>query len=208
MEASSMTETTRMSMPSFSSQKRKYLLLGIVAVVLLGLLLYRNASWFVVAMVNGQPITRLSFEQKIVKRFGANTLDSMIGETLIAQEAAKKGITVSDQQINGAIEKTKKTLPQGMKLEDALAFQGLSEVDFRSQLRIKMFVDQLLSDQATISAKEVDAYIAQNKQTLPATDEAALKMEAQKAVHEQKTQELFQGWYQNLLQSAGVKRFL
>lgn len=187
--------------------RRSTLIIGLV-IILIALFLYRNRGFFIAATVNGQPISRNTFDQKLRQRYGASMLDGLIGETIITQEAAKKGITINQQQIDEEIQKTKASLPAGMNFEEALSFQGLSPEDFKSQIRIRLIVDQLLKEQATISATEVDTFITQNKKSLTATTEAEMKKEAEQIVRGQKIQELFQTWYQDLRKKATIQKFL
>lgn len=187
--------------------RRSTLIIGVI-VILVAVFLYRNRGFFIAATVNGQPISRNTFDQKLRQRYGASMLDGLIGEAIITQEAAKKGITINQKQIDEEIEKTKSSLPAGMNFEEALSFQGLSPEDFKSQIRIRLMVDRLLKDQATISATEVDTFIAQNKKSLTATSEAEMKKEAEQIVRGQKVQDLFQTWYQDLRKKATIQKFL
>lgn len=196
------------STPTEQSNKRFLPIIAIAIVALLGVLLYQYKQLFVAAMINGQPILRSTLNSKLQNRYGAQTLDSLIGETLIVQEARKKGINVSEKEVSDRINQMKKTLPQGMSFEQALEMQGMNESDFRQQLYTSILVDKLLSGQASVSAAEIETYITQNKETMTATDEAALQEEARESLKQQKTQEIFQTWYENLRKNANIQKFL
>ena len=199
---------TASDLRSPSPVRNKFIYIVILFLLVIGIVLFRNKQWFVAAMVNGQPIPRSALDEKLKERYAKTTLDALIGEMLISQQAAKKGFSVSNQQIEDELQKTKASLPKGMNFEEALSFQGMTEKDFRNQIRIRLLVDQLLSNQASVSATEVDSFISQNKKSLTATNDADMRKEAENIVRSQKTQELFQTWYQNLQKDAKIQKFL
>ena len=203
------TESSNMSStPSERSNKRFLPIIAIAIVALVGVAIYQYKQVFVAAMINNQPILRSTLNNKLQTRYGDQTLDSLIGETLIVQEARKKNINVSEKEVSDRIDQMKKTLPEGMSFEQALEMQGMNESDFRQQLYTSILVDKLLSGQASVSAAEIATYIEQNKETMTATDEAALQAEAQESLKQQKTQEIFQTWYENLRKNANIQKFL
>ncbi|MDE2344892.1 MAG: peptidylprolyl isomerase [Gammaproteobacteria bacterium] len=92
-------------------------------------------------------------------------LDQMIMTKLELQQAANKGITISDdtlnQSLNRIAERNGFTLNQ---LPDKLAQQGINYADFRQQLRDQLIIhnleQQLVGDQMHITEREVRAQIA------------------------------------------------
>ncbi len=170
------------SIPSFDisspkATKQKYIFVAIFLLIVLGLLLFRFKNWFVVATVNGQPITRMELNKILMDRYGKQFLDNLVSEKLVNQELAKKGIVIAQSQIDAEVNKAKASIPQGMSFADALSFQGMTENDFREQLRIRLAIEKLLSDKAKVSATEVDSFIKENKSQLTASDDASLKKE-------------------------------
>ncbi|HVC37226.1 MAG TPA: peptidylprolyl isomerase [Gammaproteobacteria bacterium] len=91
-------------------------------------------------------------------------LDEMIMTKLELQQAANKGINVSDDALNQAInriaERNGITLNQ---LPDKLQQQGINYADFRQELRNQLIIhnmeQQLVSDQMHIAPREVQAQI-------------------------------------------------
>jgi hypothetical protein len=59
----------------------------------------------VLAEVNGQPITELEYYQRILRKFGGQSMiRGVIREELFFQEAKKRGITVGDQELRARVE--------------------------------------------------------------------------------------------------------
>ena len=119
----------------------------------------------VVAEVNEDVITLSEVEeqgqavfQKIIQQAPAEerdamlngawreVLDSIIDKTLIAQEAAKRNITVSEQELDAAIEQivAANNITRELLLED-LRSNGIDEQTYRSNLRSQIYQNRLVS---------------------------------------------------------------
>ncbi len=190
-------------------KRRMGLILFVAAVVIiLGFIIIKNRSLFVVATVDGMPIWRPAFESRIVSVNGQKILDQMVNEQIILNAAAKKGVTVTPQEIDIQITEIQKTLPQGTTLEQALSGQGITLDDLKRRLLIQMLVEKMMTSEIKISDSEIDEYLTQNKDFLTATDEAGLRNEAKQAILNQKKNTEFQTIFTNLQKSAKVNRYL
>lgn len=134
----------------------------------------------VVAVVNDEVILKSELDQRIaavtrqIKTRGTalppdnilrkQVLDQMIMTKLELQQAANKGISVSDDTLNQTINRIAEsngiTLAQ---LPEKLQQQGIDYADFRQELRNQLIVrnleQQLVSDQMHITPREVQAQI-------------------------------------------------
>ncbi len=185
----------------------RYVLVALVIVVV-AFFLWKNKSLVVVALVNGRPIDRLTFESRLVNNFGKQTLDELINEQIILQAGQKKGIQVSEKEIADKITEIDKSLGGKISLTDALASQGLSLDEFRSQIRLQLTLEKLAGTNFTASDQELTSYIDQNKGSMTATDEAGLKAEATNAIISQKRNTALRTLFSNLQSQAKVTRFL
>jgi hypothetical protein len=181
--------------------------IGVVVLVLLGLLLL-NKSWWLAAMVNGKPIFRWDLNKTMTARFGQQTLEGMISEQLIADEAKKQGVNVTQKEIDAKVAEIVKGLGQGVGIDDLLKYQGMTKPDFEKQLRMQMMVERILGKDVTVSDVEVSDFIASNSATMTATDEGAMKAEARAAVKNQKVSEKLQQWFADLKAKSKILRFL
>jgi parvulin-like peptidyl-prolyl isomerase len=59
----------------------------------------------VVAIVNGQQITRQQLAQQCVRRFGEGVLESLINKHLILNECQRIGITITEQDVNDELKR-------------------------------------------------------------------------------------------------------
>lgn len=176
--------------------------------IILAALLWKNRGLIVAATVNNQPIWRLSLEQRLNQRYGSQMLDEMLNEQILSQEAAKRGISVSSKEIDDKISEIEKSLNGKITLSDALAQQGMTIADFRNQVAIQLTIDKLTASSAVVTDQEVTAYIEKNKDTLTATDEAGLKLQARAALMQEKKSQSFQKLFGDLKKNAKVVKFI
>lgn len=196
------------NLPSFKI-KRTYLLGGIVLLFLLGLALYYR-SIFVVAMVNGQPVSRLAYIKEMEKMSGKQALDSLITKTVILQEARRKNVSVSPQEVDQEIKKIEDNLSkQGQKLDTILQLQGMTRESLREQVYFQKLIEKMVGKDIKVSDQEINDYIAANRSTLPQdAKEEDLKKQVREQLRQQKLNEKVQTWIKNLQEKAKVTYFI
>jgi len=167
-----------------------------------------NKGLLVAAMVDGKPIFRWELNSVMAARFGKQTLEGMISERLIAQEAAKSGVSVEKSDIEAKTKALVASLGGGMTIDQLLQYQGMTRADFDSQLKLQLTVEKLLGKDITVIDNEVANFIATSSSVLTATDEAGMKSEAREAIFSQKINEKLQPWFTQLKNKAKILRFL
>ena len=188
--------------------RRSYVAL-IIIIVLLGAAIYYFRGLFVAAVVNGQPISRLEVVQQAEKQSGKQTLDTLVRDALIEQEAKKENVTVSDKEVNDEIATLQNNLKkQGQTLDQVLATQGMSQDDLRRLIRLDKLVQKMVGISVLVSDKEVNDYINKNKDNLPNTDEATLKKQVKAQLTQTKTNVAVQSWLAGLQQKANIVFFV
>lgn len=186
----------------------KALVAVILLLIVLSLLGYFYKDKFIAATVNGKPVFRYQLNQRLSSTYGKETLENIIVEKLIGEEAKKKGILVTDEEISAEVTQLEQNLGGGMKIEDALSMQGMTLADFKSQLVIRLQVNKILESEISISDQEVNDYVMANAESMIATDEAERKAEALQIIKEGKISERIQTWVQELLDKAKITRLL
>ncbi|MCL6610446.1 MAG: SurA N-terminal domain-containing protein [Peptococcaceae bacterium] len=142
----------------------------------------------IVATVNGEQITRqqlddmvqnmkqyyksmgLTIDEKtdkdIVRMIDSMTLDQLITQTLLLQEAKKTGIQVSKADVDKEIARYKETMTEE-KFRQALASNGWTEPKFRDMLEKDMTISELqkkiLADVKAPTDQEIREYYEKNK---------------------------------------------
>lgn len=189
--------------------KKPKVYISLIVIILVTAALYLKGL-FIVAIVNGQPITRLAVIRELEKRNGEQTLSSMITETLILQEAQKRNVTVSQKEIEDSVKTIEKDLKkQNQSLDQALAFQGMTKKDFERQLQLKKLVEKMLAKEIEPTDKEINEYIEQNKDSLPKDmKEEEIKQTAKEQLAQQKLSSKVQEWLADLQKKATINYFV
>ncbi len=195
--------------------RRLYLIAALVIIALIGLIVYYR-QLFVVAIVNGQPITRLTYIQETEGVYlqdqrvtaGKQALNQLVTKTLLYQEAARRHISVSEKEVNDEVNNTRKMLEkQNQKLEEALTLQGDSLPAYEDRIRTQKLIQKLIG-KVTVSDKEVDDYIKQNEANLQGLSGDDLKNQVKQTLESQKSNEKLQALIQSLQQKAKVTYFI
>ncbi|CAN5147830.1 hypothetical protein BH09PAT1_BH09PAT1_8050 [soil metagenome] len=192
--------------------RRLYLVIALVVIALAGLIAYYRSA-FVVAVVNGQPISRLAYmhetesvylqDQRVTA--GKQALNQLVTKTLLEQEASRRHISVSDKEVSDEVTNTRNMLKkQGQKLEDALALQGDTLSAYEDRIRTQKLIQKLVGT-VTVSDKEINDSTTQNKSSLPQDLTGNdLKTQVKQTLESQKSNEKLQALIQSLQQKAKV----
>jgi len=178
--------------------------------ILIGGILFYFKGLFIVATVNGQPVTRIALIQELEKRNGKQMLSSLITQILIQQEAQKENVSVSQEEIDNEVKRVEDGLKkQGQTLDTALSFQGLTKDDFIAQIKLQKLVEKMLAKDIKMTDKEVADYIEKNKDSIP-TDLRAEEVtaSARQQLQQQKLGAKAQPWIQGLQSKAKINYFI
>jgi hypothetical protein len=205
---------TNTTMPSTATPqfriKKGYVVTVFIILIVIGLL-YAFRSQFIVATVNGQPISRAAFNAEMQKEAGKKSMDALVTKSLILQEAEKKNISVSDDDVNKQVKTIQTQLSkQGQNLNQALTMQGLTVDDLKEQIKIEKILEKLLASKIKVSDKEINGYMQQQSQSPDATASGGLlsKDEVKQQLTQNKLTEQAQPWLQSLQQNAKISYFL
>lgn len=179
----------------------------VIAVGVLLTLVFWKKEWFVAATVNGSPITTLELMSRMSRDYKTQALDQVISEKIILAEAKNKGIQVNKQEIDKKLSEIEQKFGGQESFSKLLAQQGQTRDGFKEQVLLQLIVEKLYSNEATVSAEEVDSFIKESASSLQATDSAKQKEEAENVLKQQKLSQIFSQKFQELKQQAQVKIF-
>lgn len=192
------------SLKKFRYQKRFYIILLVVGLLLLAV--YKK-SWFVAATVNGIPLTNLELQSKLNEQFRTQTLNQLINEKIILQEATKLGAIPNEAEINAKIAELETSVGGKDALNTLLTQQGQTVDTLKKQLGIQLAVTKLYESEATVSAEEIEQFLTDNRALLRATDSAGQQKEAGESLKQQKLSQIFTQKFQELRQKAKITIF-
>ncbi len=181
-------------------------------VVLVGLFAFWKKDWFVVAVVNNQPITSVELYQNMKSKYGQEILNQLIRDKIITQEAAKKGIVISQADIDKKISEFETQVGGKDQLKAALTSNNISESDFRNNVKTQLMVEKLLEKDIQVSDKEIDDYIAKNP-TDPNvasanTKDQKVRDKIRSQLRSNKLNDKFQSWYSDLEKKSSITKFI
>ena len=175
-------------------------------IVLLLVTLYLLKGFFVAAMVNGKPISRWALIRELEEKQGQATLDDLVAQELIIQEAAKKNIVVSLEDIKPDLENISTQLEaEGTTLDAALASRGISRSQFEENFRMQKMLEKILADELNVSDEELMKYFEENKEFMGENaNYEDLKEDLRLQLKQQKFDLEYQKWYEQAKAESNV----
>jgi len=188
--------------------KKKFLI--VLGVATLAVVAYRFRSQVIVATVNGQPVTRLALIRRLERQAGRPTLDNLIAEVLIYQEAAEQDVSATDEEVAEKVAQLEANLnAQGQQLSQVLGAQGVSWDEMEEQTRLQILVEKLAGQGIEATDEEIDGYIEANREFLPEdADPEELREDVRAQLESQKFNEAIQGWLAGLHEGASINYLL
>lgn len=192
-----------------SAIRGKNLYLLIFVVVFLGIFVFLR-NWFIVATVNYQPITRFTIDRELEKQLGEQILDTQITEILIHQEAKRKNIKVTNEEIQEKVKEIEDQLAaQSQDLDNILATQKQTRKDLEKDLRNQIIVEKLISEDIEVTDEEIGEFFEKNKSFFEEnTTLEDNKENVKEILLQEKMGNKFQSWLDDLKKNAKINHFV
>lgn len=204
----SVSKSTGANTATIAKNKRNLLIIG--GVILLAVIAFLAKGFFVAALVNGEPISRIAIIKELEKQSGKAALDRAITRSLVFQEAAKKKVNATKEDIDKEIERIDKQFKsQGQNLDQLLTAQGISRKELNEDIKVQIIVQKILGDKVKVSDKEFLEFLDKNKELLAnEKDQAAAKINLRLQLEQQKLAQQYQEWIANLKKNAKINFFV
>jgi parvulin-like peptidyl-prolyl isomerase len=203
-------QSSRIS-PSALSELIKFrpskLIIIAAIIIILAIIISSKKEWFIAGTVNGSPITNWEVLSRLNATYRKQTVDQLVNEKLILGEASKKGIRITEADINNKIKEIETQLGGASALDNLLAQQGQTRNSIRDEIRLQLSVDKMFSGESSVSAEEVTKFIEQNKDQMQSSTEAELTKEATEILKQQKVTQAFSTAFQKIKQDAKIQIF-
>lgn len=172
--------------------------------------LYFARSLFIVAFVNGRPISRWGLDRQLEKTAGNQILNTRIAEMLVLQEGRNQKIIISDEEINQEAKKLDDQFKaQGQSLDSVLALQNQSKKEFLRQIKIQLLVEKILGKDIEVTNEEIADYFKENQELLAEGSTLASEKEnIRQTLFNDKLTEKIQPWLQDLQDKAKILYFV
>ena len=148
---------------SFIKKVNFFQILILLVLVVVGYFGYMYRGEFVVATVNGKPVTRYQLMKELEKQGATQALDSIIIQKLITAKAQEKKVDISNEVVANEIKTIKETLKaQGMELDQALQAQGMTMESLVMQIKLQKQLEKLVEGTVKVTDEQVKTYITDN----------------------------------------------
>lgn len=175
----------------------------VVVIVAIAILFWFNKGLFLAGSINGKLVTTPEFYSKLSKSSGQEVFDSLVQETLIKQEAVKKGITASDKKIDAKIKELEKQLGGKEIFKSTLAQNNTTLAELKDQIAIQILVEELLAKKIKVTDKEVQTYIKENAEASTGLSKEQVK----ETLESQKIGAEFATWFEALKKKAKINTY-
>ncbi|MDI9463185.1 MAG: peptidylprolyl isomerase [Bacillota bacterium] len=148
-------------------KKIQYAVVIAVAVLLVAAAaaaVYFSGRSEVVALVNGEKITKDEFYNALVENNGQAVLEQLISKAVIYQEAKKQNIDITTQDVAARKEKIIEENFNGNEEHFRLYLEqyGVKEERFDDSIKIDLILERIITGKTEITAEEIRDYYAKH----------------------------------------------
>ncbi|MEF3280788.1 MAG: peptidyl-prolyl cis-trans isomerase [Elusimicrobiota bacterium] len=116
-----------------------------------------NSQDNVVASINGESITFNEIRNRMSLNYFAKTLDEVLADKLIIQEAKKRKISVLKQEVNELIKEIKKRFNSENDFKKELKRLNISEKDYYAMIENNLLIERAIINILNINVTDEDA---------------------------------------------------
>ncbi|OUM96372.1 MAG: hypothetical protein BAA04_13655 [Firmicutes bacterium ZCTH02-B6] len=120
----------------------------------------------VVALVNGEPITRDELYQEMVRYVGAQVLDELILVKLVRQAAAERGVEVGEDEIAAELATVEADVGGPEQLAFVLQMYNMTLEDLKQQISLNLLLRALVGPEVEVAEDEIRSYFDENRERL------------------------------------------
>ncbi|WP_246145479.1 peptidylprolyl isomerase [Bacillus rubiinfantis] len=149
---------------SFLKQYKKtivviVLLMAVIAVTL-GVTFSNNDT---VASINGEKISKDELYNELVEQYGSDTVNQLIADKIVAAEAEKQNVTVSDSELNKQIAQLQESYGGEEAFNQTLESNNTTIEAVKKNMKNYLLVKKILEPDIKITDEEMKTYFEENK---------------------------------------------
>ncbi|NWQ41977.1 peptidylprolyl isomerase [Bacillus sp. EB106-08-02-XG196] len=119
-----------------------------------------------IAKINGDSISKDELYDVMVEQYGASTVEQLIADKIVASEAKKQKITISDEELNKEVDKLKESYGGEEVFDQVLASNNTTVDVLKEDLKNYLTMRKLIEPQIKITDEELKTYFDENKDSL------------------------------------------
>lgn len=139
------------------------IILTAAMIVFLSLALVKDNA---VAKIDGESISKDELYDEMVKLYGSATVDQLISDKIVAAEAKKEKISITDKELNEEVEKLKESYGGEEVFDQMLESNNTTLKALKEDLKNYLTIKKLMAPQIEITDEEMQTYFDENKDSL------------------------------------------
>lgn len=149
-----------------------YIAIGVIAASAIFLIAgFMQGDSEAVATVNGNPIEKDALYEQLVKTSGQDTLNVMITDEILDQEAEKANIKVTQEELDEEMAVYEESYGGKEALTAAVESSGLTMEDLTKEMEMYVTIEKLIGPDIEVTDEEIEAYFEENKESLAQTEQ-------------------------------------
>ncbi|NLZ38806.1 MAG: foldase [Firmicutes bacterium] len=141
-------------------------ILAVLLVITAAAAIVINQRSEVVAIVNGEKITKDQLYEAFLANGGNTVLEQLISDRIIQQEAAKLGLKVTNTEVEAEIEKLIQENYYGNEeyYQQVLTQYGITEDALKNSIRTELLLTAIVRNKIEVTDQEVEDYFRENQE--------------------------------------------
>jgi foldase protein PrsA len=149
---------------TFIKENKKIVLIIAVLILAIGVLLsFALPKDKAVAKVDGEAINKDELYNVMVEQYGAATVEQLIADKIVASEAKKEKVTITDKELNEEVDKLKESYGGEEVFNQMLESNNTTVDALKDDLKNYLTIRKLLEPQIKITDEELQTYFDENK---------------------------------------------
>ena len=143
-------------------KKLLYIAIGVLAATAIFMMVAFSGDE-TVASVGDAEITKDALYDKMVASAGAATLEAMISNEVVNQEAENADVKVTQEELDAEMAVYEESYGGTEALEEALTTSGMSVADLEEEMEIYLKIEKIIGPDIEITDEQISAYFDENK---------------------------------------------
>lgn len=146
-----------------------FIIAAVILLIVIGVVIFKSsllsstAKSEVVASINGEVITKDELYDVLVVQGGAAALDSLISDKIIDLELKKKGLEVTEKDIDTELQAMIVEYGGEESFNQALASYGYTASDIKKNIKMNLSATKLVGADVVITDADLKTYFDENK---------------------------------------------
>jgi foldase protein PrsA len=152
---------------TFIKQNKTLSLIIVVLILAIGIFLSLALTKDkAVAKINGEAISKDELYDVMVEQYGAATVDQIIADKIVAAEAKKEKVTITEKELNAEVDKLKESYGGEDVFDQMLTSNNTTLDALKEDLKSYLTLRKLLVPQIEVTDDELKTYFEENKESL------------------------------------------